>query len=287
MTCKKALAVIISVFTVLSLTACKDNSVNEAQQDASSDNIIEEITGSDFIWEVQATSFDINEEDTEVFVPEQSLTILSTAVPDNNPSILTKAEIVDIYKRAAQNSTSSVKSQHSVSVTEISINNEELSGGFDFIKRIISTFISDNSEDTQGITGGYQNLTESDVYAAKAYAVGENTVIEMVMHEQTDGAKGNVHSGSVGHAIDVVGDISVVTNELKKLGLPIEISSENTTIHYTSPVVKVLVDSNGRIIKGTWRYTVEIRLNKFKAFGSEVENASIIMDNVITVNGGY
>ena len=48
-----------------------------------------------------------------------------------------------------------------------------------------------------------------------------------------------------------------------------------------------LVDENGRIIRGTWKYTVEIRLKNYKAFGADVESSSIVMDNIITVNGGF
>lgn len=284
---KKMFAIILSVLTVLSMTACKDNSVAEDNRDITSNNSVEETTYSDINENMYETYLTTEEENTDVSSSEQAAELSTTAVSVKNPATLTKAEIVDIYKKAAQKSSASAVSQHSVTVTKISINNEELGGGFDFIKKIISTFISNNSEDSKGITGGYNNLTESDVYSARAYAVGENTAIEIVLNEQTDGAKGSIHGGSVGHAIDVVGDISTVTDELTELGLPIEISSETTSIHYTNPVVKVLIDGNGRIVKGTWKYTVDIRLDKFKAFGADVENASIVMDNVITVNGGF
>ena len=182
---------------------------------------------------------------------------------------------------------SSVTSQHAVEIKNIIINEEEIPSGFDFIKKIISGFISKNSEDTKGITGGYKNLTESDVDSVKAYKVGKNTAIEMVMKNQTDSGKADAQSGSVGHAIDVVGDSSFVATELSEMGLPIEISSETTSVLYTDPVVKVIIDENGKIIKGTWRYTIEIRLKDFKAFGADVQSASIVMDNIITVNEGF
>ena len=156
-----------------------------------------------------------------------------------------------------------------------------------FVKSIISVFLNNNSKETNGITGGYANLNEADVREAKIYKVGSNTAIEMVMHEQTDGANSNSLGGSVGHAISTVGDISVVTAQLNDLGLPLEISEKDTTIHYTKPTVKVLIDPNGKIIKGTWSYTVEIRLNNYKVGGTTVDNTSVIMDNLITVNGGF
>ncbi len=280
---KKILSLLVSALMFFSLNACKDDeaieeitditseidSVYDAQDESESTTVITEDSG-----ETVAASTDVAS-DSE-----------STTVASKNPSELTKAEIIEIYKNAAVKSRSSVTSQHSVEITKISINGEELGGAFNFIKSIISTFISNNSEDTQGITGGYKYLSEADVYSAKTYISGNETVIELVMKEQTDGAKGDIHGGSVGHVIDVVGDISTVTDELTELGLPIEISGETTTIHYTNPVVKVVIDGDGKIVRGTWRYTVEIKLGKFKAFGADVDDASIMMDNIITVNGG-
>ncbi len=286
----KRTVTLLTVFMMIMLFAgCK----NDAQQDVNSDvpaekttqEIIEDVINGD-VWQTTAVSVS---ENTTVSVSDinDNTELSTTVVSVKNPSEMSKAEIIEAYKNAAVKSASGVTSQHSVEITNIIINGEELGSGFDFIKKIINTFISNNTEDSKGITGGYKNLTEKDAVSVKAYAVGNNTAIEMVMKNQTDGAKTDAHSGSVGHAIDVVGDISVVTNELTELGLLIEIPSESTTIHYTKPVVKVLIDGNGEIIKGTWSYTVEIRLKDYKVFGTNVESSSIIMNNVITVNGGF
>lgn len=283
---RKYLAVIISVLIVLSFTACGNEADNVVPTD-------------------ETTAAEITEEsvvDADVTSPEEIPDVYSqpeipadveiseattVAVSEKDLSAFTKAEMVELYKNAAIRSHSSVTSQHSAQVTKISINGSELSGAFDFVKKIISSFISKNSDDTQGITGGYKNLSEADVKSIRAYPSGKNTAIEIVLNNQVDGAKGDVQGGSVGHAIDVVGDISAVTGELTELGLPIEIPEESTSIHYTNASVKVMVDENGKIIRGTWKYTVEIRLKDYKAFGADVESSSIVMDNVITVGGGF
>lgn len=282
---KKITAFLLSAFMLISLSACGDNAVVDDVAEVTSGEIIEEEADEITAAVIQTVPSDLSE---EVSVTTELSTVVQISETSlKNLSEWTKAEIVEAYKNAAIKSASGVESKHAVAITQISINGEELGKPFDFIKKIISTFISNNSEDSQGITGGYKNLTESDVQSAKIYSSGKNTAIEMVMYEQTDGAKGDIHSGSVGHAIDVVGDIGVVTDELTELGLPIEISKENTTIHYTNPFLRVLLDGNGKIIKGTWSYTVEIRLKNYKAFGADVESSSIVMDNVITVNGGF
>jgi hypothetical protein len=280
------LALMVSILNAVSFSACE----NEPEDVTCSDEIIITEVSEDILT------------DADVSLPEETVTVFSqpdipadveisesttVVVSEKDLSALTKPEIVELYKNAAIKSYSSVTSQHSAQVTNISINGEELGGAFDFVKKIISSFISKNSEDTQGVTGGYKNLSEADVKSIKIYPSGKNTAIEIVLNEQVDGAKGDVQGGSVGHAIDVVGDISAVTSELTELGLPIEIPEESTSIHYTNPSVKVVVDENGKILRGTWRYTVDIKLKNYKAFGADVESSSIVMDNVITVGGGF
>lgn len=286
---KRTAALAVALIMTATLASCK----NDKPQNVSPDSYTE-ITTHEFVEDavngdiLQSTVISDSATEAAVSVDTTDASGLSTtAVPVKNPSEMTKAEIIEAYKNAAVKSASGVTSQHSVEITNIIINGEELGSGFDFIKKIINKFISNNTEDSKGITGGYTKLTENDAASAKAYSAGNNTALEMVMKNQTDGAKTDIHSGSVGHAIDVVGDISVVTNELTELGLPIEIPSESVTIHYTNPTVKVLIDGNGKIVKGTWSYTVEIRLNNYKVFSTNVESSSIIMNNVITVNGGF
>ncbi|MBQ4603951.1 MAG: hypothetical protein IJB16_05035 [Clostridia bacterium] len=289
MKAKRTVAFLTALIMTVSFAGCKNDRTQDPNSDITAEKTTQEIIEDVINEEVlRTTAVSASEKTTESVSDIIDNTKLSTAaVSVKNPSGMSEAEIIEAYKNAALKSESAVTSQHYVEITNIIINGEELGSGFDFIKKIINTFISNNTEDSKGITGGYKNLTENDTLSVKAYAVGNNTAIEMVMKNQTDGAKTDVHSGSVGHAIDVVGDISVVTNELTELGLPIEIPSESTSIHYTNPVAKVLVDGNGKIIKGTWSYTVEIRLRNYKVFGTNVESSSIIMNNLITVNGGF
>ena len=283
---KKYLAVVISILIAVSFSACK----NESEDVFFSDEIITTEVAEDAVIDADITlpeEIPAVSSHSEIPADVEITEAVTVAVSKKDLSALTKAEIVELYKNAAIKSYSFVTSQHSAQVTKISINGEELGGAFDFVKKIISSFISKNSEDTQGVTGGYKNLSEADVKSIKIYPSGKNTAIEIVLNEQVDGAKGDIQGGSVGHAIDVVGDISAVTSELTELGLPIEIPEESTSIHYTNPSVKVVVDENGKILRGTWRYTVEIRLKNYKAFGADVESSSIVMDNVITVGGGF
>ena len=219
---------------------------------------------------------------------ENSVTIQTATSADiADPSAWSIEQIIEAYKDSAKKSDSKAKSEQSISLKSISVNNGEYEGLFEFITPIMSKLLANNSTEKDGITGGYKNLSVSDVASAKAYKVGNNIAIDMVNKDQISGAQEDALSGSVGHAITAVGDISVVTQQLTDLGLPLEISEKDTKIYYTKPVVKVLIDKNGEIINGTWSYTVEISLNNYKAFGKTVNTTSVIMDNTITVNGGF
>lgn len=278
---KRISLLVFTVLIIVSLTACRNDGKTDIPQEALTSSISEELT------DAVLNNLQITESASTVINTELTKTTDATPLSTEASTAATNAEIVDLYKKAAQKSNTTVKSEQKITLSDISINNGQFGSGMKFVKSIISVFLNNNSKETNGITGGYANLNEADVREAKIYKVGSNTAIEMVMHEQTDGANSNSLGGSVGHAISTVGDIGVVTAQLNDLGLPIEISEKDTTIHYTKPTVKVLIDPNGKIIKGTWSYTVEIRLNNYKVGGTTVDNTSVIMDNLITVNGGF
>lgn len=281
---KRAFSFVISFIMIISLAACKENDNQDVSSNDLEQNISENYV-SDIAVETTAdiSSVDISDK-SDLTEAEETI---GSENEIENPSEWTKEQIIQVYKSAAKKSNSSVKSAQTINLKNISVNNGQYEGLFEFITPIMSKLLANNSTDKDGITGGYVNLNLDDIAQVKAYKIGNNIAIEMVMREQTSGANDDALSGSVGHAITAVGDIGEVVKQLTDLGLPLEISEKDTKIYYTNPVVKVLINSNGEIVSGTWRYTVEISLNNYKAFGKLVETTSVIMDNNITVNGGF
>ncbi len=298
---RKFISLILSFAVIFSLTACgNDDSTVTPEKTTAAIDLTEEYT--------EATTEKASEENTLTAeaavesstteeasddVPSSVADITNTASPEVSVTSAkslaewSNSEIAQAYKKAAVKSASSVKSQQAISLSAVSINNGQYENVIDFIMPIMSKLLANNSTETDGITGGYENITGYDIAQAKIYSVGQNTAIEMVMKEQTDGANSDSLGGTVGHAITTVGDIKVVTTQLNDLGLPIEVSAENTVIHYRNPIVKVLIGPDGKIINGTWSYTVEIVLNNYKVGSSPVETTSVVLDNTITVNGGF
>ena len=309
---KRFIALLLSVATIMAFSSCskdktevkeetKQDNTSSVMQSVSEDAVVDDEVPS--VIETESETEIITENDDEdlsdiITQPEIGTVTITqkeetakhisektekntkpvantTKKSDDNPADWNKEKIASFYKTAAKKTHSEVKSSHKIEIKKISVNNGEFEGLFDFIMPIMSKLLANNSEDKDGITGGYSNLTASDIASAKAYKSGENTVVEMIMKEQVSGPKEDANSGSVGHAITAVGDISVVTDQLADLKLPLEISDKHTKIYYTNPTVKVVINENGKIVNGTWKYTVEIRLDNYKAFGKDVETTSV------------
>ena len=275
MSFKKIVVLFLAFAVIFSLSACKNDENTKESATTVSAEVITTVAEKTVQDEITSPA-----DETQISLPE------TTAVSDD-PSMWNTEYIVDFYKNAAKKSHSGTKSAHGIELKKISVNNGQYEGLFEFITPIMSKLLANNSEDKDGITGGYNNLTASDVASAKAYISGDNTVVEMIMRNQVSGPHDDALSGSVGHAITAVGDIGQVVTQLSDLGLPLELSEKDTKIYFTNPTVKVTVDPNGKIVNGTWKYTVEIRMDNFRAFGKTVETASVIMDNILTVGGGF
>ena len=302
MNVKRVIAAMLCVIMFTSLTSCKqkeNTSTTEANTAVSNNTANETIAQNVFNTEAavlnttavpstQPSSQPSSTEGTSTSAestakPTLSETKEEPSAPSDDPANWTKGKIIEEYKKAAKKTHSSAKSNQNVTLKKISINNGEYDNAISMVKPIIAKFIESNSTQIDGITGGFENLVAQDVKSAKAYKTNDGTVIEMTMVEQTAGAKEDALSGSVGHAITTVGDISEVTGDLSAMGLPLELSEKDTKIYYTNPVVKVVIGADGKITSGTWSYTVEICMNNMKAFGKTVDKASITMENTITL----
>lgn len=275
---RRHFSAILCVIMIISLTACKQTP--QSTDSVTTTNIsfsesqTEPLTSA--VTEINTTA--------EVSTTSEMTTIESTTIwsPDT-------AEIIEMYKKAANASANGVKSTQKISLKDFSLNNgnDAVNNVFKLIKPIISRVVESNSTEFDGITGGYNNLVLSDIKNATAYVKNDNTVIKLEMNEQHDSANANINSGSVGHAISVIGDLSVVFNQLSDSGIPIKITDDNISMTYTDAIVNVTVDNNHNIVNGTWKYSVIISLADFTVGNSTVGDASVEIINEITYNGGF
>ncbi len=279
---KKILCLFISLLLLISFTSCVKND---------NDNQVEQTTNSVVNENISAKPETESKTEIQNITTTQAVTESATqptTLATTQPQ-WTTTQIVDTYKKAATATHGTAKLQQEISLTDISVNNGDgaVNSVLKLVKPIISSVVSSNSSEISGITGGYAQLVESDLKTAEAYNKGSKTIIKMIPHDQTDATLVSDHHGTVGHLISVVGDISSVLGQMSDSGLPIEITNENISAVYVSPSVNVTINENGIIENGTWRYTITLTLSNFKVTGATVDNASVTMDNVITLNGGF
>ena len=276
---KKMFAVLMSLVMLLSFASCK------AEKETP-----ETTTESIDITETQpAETPDIPDISTENSTDESVSTsdVSETATLPADPSQWSKEEIVEFYKKAADKSNPNAKSKQVMVLTEFIVNDGDGALGF-FLKILepaIATVIEKNALEFDGITGGFANLVPSDAKSVKAYKSGNYTVVEMTMHNQTDGIHANEYEGTVGHAITVLGDIARVLAEFPQFKVDVE--NADIKVNYVNATLKVKINQNGIIEKGTWKYTCDPEIKHLDISGIMIDKADADIDYIITVGGGF
>lgn len=284
---RKTLSVILIVVVIFAFPGCGDNDNTDVYSETTTyaeiiDN--ESITDSIETTTEKLTSL----ETTTIQETTETTTAEVTTVKKDDPSEWSKEKIVSYYKSAAAKSAT-VVSKQDMSLADVSINDGEgaINSMFKLIKPVVTGILASNSTEFDGITGGHQNILVTDIEEAKAYSSGENVVIEMKMVEQTDGAHGDRFSGTVGHAISVVGDVGAVLDMLSDAGISANVPDDGISMTYTNPRLKVLIDKTGKIVNGSWSYNVDLVLANYSVGSVTVERTSVVIDYLITVNGGF
>lgn len=213
--------------------------------------------------------------------------VTNTTLSPDDPSEWTKEEIIEFYKKAAEKSNPKAKSTQVMVLNELIINDGDGALGF-FLKILepaIASVIEKNALNFDGITGGFSDLEVSDAKSIKAYKSGNYTVVEMTMKNQTDGIHADQYAGTVGHAITVLGDISRVLAEFPQFKVDVE--NADIKVNYVNATVKVKINQNGIIEKGTWKYTCDPEIKHLDISGIMIDKADAKIDYIITVGGGF
>ncbi len=203
-----------------------------------------------------------------------------------NPAEWSKEDIVAVYKNSAAKS-SKIESSQVYAMPKLVVNDGDGALGF-FLKMItpvIASVLEKNAMTYEGVTGGYTKMVASDVKSAKAYKDGDYIVIEMEMVDQTDGIYGDYQGGSVGHAINVLGNVATAVEQFPAFDIKFE--EADIKIHYTKPIVKVKINKDGVIEKGTWSYDAQIYIRNLKIDSIMINKADAEIIYTITTGGGF
>ncbi len=291
---KKIIAILMAMLMILSFAAC-DNGA-ETQVSTTSADSSESVTVEDTDDQPVGESDVSNEMTTEAVSTEASAettTEIQVTMPSEDPSSWTTEQIVEFYKAAAIKSKTKVKSKEAKELKKMVVNDGDgvLGTLVEWATPFLVSALENSESEFDGITGGYENLVASDVATAKAYKSGGYTVIEMTMKPQTDGIHGERYSGTVGHAISVLGDISAVAEALPMFAIDFE--NAKIELKYVKPTVKVKINKDGIIEKGTWSYSIDITVEHLfvKAvrlpIEAMVDSGYGTVDYLVTVGGGF
>lgn len=291
---KKLTAMLLAFVMIFAFASCGGNDNDDVRTELVTDTDGEAVTDSEgeFVTET-VTQAPADGTETTPTTQEETTTLEPVSAPSDDPSEWTDEQIVEFYKAAAVRSKTKVKSAEYKNLDEMVVNDGDgLLGGFvKMVTPILVSALEDSQTEFDGITGGYENLQPSDAKSIKAYKSGGYTVVEMTMKEQTDGAHGDRYSGTVGHAISVVGDVKSVEEALPIL--EIRFDEAEIKLHYKNPKLKVKINKDGIIEKGTWTYQIYITVANLYVGGrrlplsATVESAYGTVDYKVTVGGVF
>jgi cytoskeletal protein RodZ len=306
---KKIIAILLVISILFAFAACKndenidptetntlstteDQAVNSGDVDVEPESSTdentsdEESTTGDVADEPSSDKSDKEDETQKDDKDDETESTTKKPVSDN-PAEWSKAEIVEAYKNAAIKTHSTAKSSQTMVLNKLVVNDGDGALNFfiNMLKPVIDTALKNNTTSYNGLTGGFTKLVASDVKSAKAYKQGNYTVIEMTMNEQTDGLYGDAQEGSVGHAINVLGNVADAVEQFPDFD--IKYKEADIKVHYVQPTVKVKINDNGKIEKGTWRYVSDIYIRHLDISGIMIDKADAQIEYVIVVGGGF
>ncbi len=297
---KKIIAILISVTMVFVLVSCGGNSENkETTTTAKTDDFISTektehetelvtkvVVNEDGSTELFTEIVEVTDkEDSSTENETETTTKKHDSEASKNPSEWTKEQVVDFYKQACANS-SHVTSKQTMHMRKDSLKAAGGLGSFlSIAEPIIRGVMKLNEVDVPGITGGHENLTVDDCKTAKAYKSGDYIVVEMTMKDQVDGVYGKRNEGHIGHAIFVVDGVAEVAEQFSQFD--VRYKEADIKIYYTDAKLKVKINSDGVIEKGTWTYVCTPVVNNLYIEGITVNDAGAVIDYGVTLNGGF
>lgn len=288
---KKTLSILLAFALTFAFAACskKDNStvVQETRGDINMQEIVvtEMLTdaGGEVVTEKDGGAVIVTEIHTEPITEPETLAA--------DPAQWSKEEIIAFYKSSAIKTHPNVTSEQTMTMEKLIVNEGKgfLGGLMKIAEDAIAKALAKNSTTFDGVTGGFNNLVVSDAETIRAYKSGEYTVIEMTMKEQTDGTYGSMYDGTVGHAISVLGNVSTAVAEFPEFDIDFE--NAKISIRYSEPTVKVKINSDGIIEKGTWSYVANVDIENLRignALGTiTVKTADAAIFYEIKLGGGF
>ena len=286
------------VVLVLSFAACKKNDTNNdtTAGDAQTSGQAADVSASD---ETASSEEASSEVETEVVTDKEGHTVIETkASQSSDTKTTTKGNSTTPYKglntndaaacikayQAAVNATKQFKSGRQNMALKGSITADGSLGALlKIAQKPVANALNKNSKDRTDIPGKPSGMQASHMKSASAVTSGNYTTITFNVKDQTQGAKADNHSGSVGCAVGTLGDVD---NAIRELGLSVDYKDGKIELTYTNCKVVVKIDNTtGKIVEGSWAYDVNVYANGIKVSVVSVNNLKGIVAFSYTAKG--
>lgn len=295
---KKILAIILAAVLVLSFAACKKNDANNdtTAGDAQTSGQAADVSASDDTASSEEASSEV---ETEVVTDKEGHTVIETKAPQSSDTKTTTkgnsttpskglntndaAACIKAYQ-AAVNATKQFKSGRQNMALKGSITADGSLGALlKIAQKPVANALNKNSKDRTDIPGKPSGMQASHMKSASAVTSGNYTTITFNVKDQTQGAKADNHSGSVGCAVGTLGDVD---NAIRELGLSVDYKDGKIELTYTNCKVVVKIDNTtGKIVEGSWAYDVNVYANGIKVSIVSVNNLKGIVAFSYTAKG--
>ena len=295
---KKILAIILAAVLVLSFAACKKNDTNNdtTAGDAQTSGQAADVSASDDTASSEEASSEV---ETEVVTDKEGHTVIETkasqssdtknttkgnsTTPSKGLNTNDAAACVKAYQ-AAVNATKQFKSGRQNMALKGSITADGSLGALlKIAQKPVANALNKNSKDRTDIPGKPSGMQASHMKSASAVTSGNYTTITFNVKDQTQGAKADNHSGSVGCAVGTLGDVD---NAIRELGLSVDYKDGKIELTYTNCKVVVKIDNTtGKIVEGSWAYDVNVYANGIKVSIVSVNNLKGIVAFSYTAKG--
>lgn len=294
---KKILAIILAAVLVLSFAACKKNDTNNdtTAGDAQTSGQAADVSASDDTASSEEASSEV---ETEVVTDKEGHTVIETkasqpsdtknttkgsTTPSKGLNTNDAAACIKAYQ-AAVNATKPFKSGRQNMALKGSITADGSLGALlKIAQKPVANALNKNSKDRTDIPGKPSGMQASHMKSASAVTSGNYTTITFNVKDQTQGAKADNHSGSVGCAVGTLGDVD---NAIRELGLSVDYKDGKIELTYTNCKVVVKIDNTtGKIVEGSWAYDVNVYANGIKVSIVSVNNLKGIVAFSYTAKG--
>lgn len=295
---KKILEIILVAVLVLSCAACKKNDINNdtTASDAQTSGQAADVSASD---ETASSEEASSEVETEVVTDKEGHTVIETKAPQSSDTKTTTkgnsttpskglntndaAACVKAYQEAVKKTKQFKSGRQNMALKGSITADGSLGALLKIAQKPVANALNKNSKDRTDIPGKPSGMQASHMKSASAVTSGNYTTITFNVKDQTQGAKADNHSGSVGCAVGTLGDVD---NAIRELGLSVDYKDGKIELTYTNCKVVVKIDNTtGKIVEGSWAYDVNVYANGIKVSVVSVNNLKGIVAFSYTAKG--